>query len=258
MKILNKAELREYIFGLNGKEEFNWTTDVKDNFEEVKVNDFSGLFEGLSFKKISLEGCTNLKVISTSKMFKNCRELEYIHLGSVVNDYCKNVTYMFQGCKSLNDIEWNKFSVSSCDSLEGMYDGCESIDIIRFGGTYYAHIFSVKDTFRNCKKLDLLDLSFLYLGGDYGFDTMLEGCIALDTVYLPEEDAEATIITDFIRNKLGREIYYTQDGEEVEYETPKDAVDWARAEIRLRPDNRPTVWRYVERESDPFDSSELF
>lgn len=29
MKILNKAELREHIFGLNDKEEFNWTTMLK-------------------------------------------------------------------------------------------------------------------------------------------------------------------------------------------------------------------------------------
>ena len=155
----------------------NFITDINNNgplksckYTEIYVDnrdgmelDVNSLCRGMSSDKLMVEFRNPDMVVSTSRMFIDCKELKHIDISKLSQYRIRDMSFMFCGCVKLKSIYLWGYGEQSKDvsnlDMRGMFMWCSSLEDIDISRLNTKNAVSMSGLFKGCQLLRGLDLS---------------------------------------------------------------------------------------------------
>lgn len=177
IKYIQSIELNTILYIKNANEKFvdNIGTDIKDVFErnsylkqhplkislhgEVEEDYFnlSGLdtVSDIDFNTLKTDYVTDM-----SKLFFNCKSLEYINFRNINTYNVTNMDFMFLSCCSLEFIDLRMFNTHNVISMNSMFRHCLKLRSILFPKQFVTHKTTcISKMFMFCSSLKQLNIA---------------------------------------------------------------------------------------------------
>ncbi len=167
-------------------------------------------------------GVSSGGIYSPDQMFKNCKQLKDLSIGSVNAFNAYSFSEVFSGCSSLTDINlenWtfnnNKLETVSnpfadCTSLvsfdggtidmgkvttfEGMFGGCTNLKTVDLSGWTTSSLTHMSKMFKDCTSLTEVDLGNFDLRNLISLESTFSNCSSLESVKLPETNKPTDVV----------------------------------------------------------------
>ncbi len=174
-------------------------------------NTAAGLFMNCQkITKIDLSGFDTRDVTSMENMFKDCKELIFIQLGELVDNY------------------YHVFNTDKVTTMEGMFSGCEKYGTVgltnqvRLQDLKTDNLTSVREMFKDCKNLRYISFNTRAKIEGTGLEGMFSGCETLHGVFINYIDT--SLVTSFEDMFLNCKKLKTLD--ELKYKKTDDKYNW--------------------------------
>ena len=135
----------------------------------------------------SIEGLENINtanVKSFTSMFKGCKSLTSLDLGSFRTEKATDMSNMFEGCESLNTLNISSFNTANVKLMTCMFEGCSSLTSLDLSRFSTSNVTMMDDMFHGCSSLKSLDISSFNTASVTTMESMFSGCSSLTSLNL--------------------------------------------------------------------------
>ena len=128
---------------------------IDASFKDADLRSLKDWFKGCSHL-VRIEGLENLnteKVTDMSRMFYNCKKLDYVKLSKLNTAMVTDMSYMFFNCKALTTIDLRSFDTEKVTLTASMFAGCDVVEKIFLSSFNTKNVTSMYQMFAGCKAL---------------------------------------------------------------------------------------------------------
>ncbi len=128
---------------------------IDASFKDADLRSLKDWFKGCSHL-VRIEGLENLnteKVTDMSRMFYNCKKLDYVKLYKLNTAMVTDMSYMFFNCKALTTIDLRSFDTEKVTLTASMFAGCDAVEKIFLSSFNTKNVTSMYQMFAGCKAL---------------------------------------------------------------------------------------------------------
>lgn len=185
-----------------------WVIDEYGNFTVSPINGDRGeLGQSASqnwykyssrVKTVSFEGHINAKDCRGLCSFPNAEVIDLTNLTTVG---ANTMIEMFAGCSKIKSLDLSGLDTSKVTCMARMFYGCSSLTQIDMSQLDMSRVKETLMMFSECSNLKSVDISGVDLkGADVYTDSMLDGCVKLDTLIVGPWDM-SKVPNDYWRDK---------------------------------------------------------
>ena len=185
-----------------------WVIDGDGNFTVSPIEGERGELEkGASqnwykyssrVKTVSFEGHINAKDCRGLCSFPNAEVIDLTNLTTVG---ANTMLEMFAGCSKIKSLDLSGLDTSKVTCMARMFYGCSSLTQIDMSQLDMSRVKETLMMFSECSNLKSVDISGVDLkGADVYTDSMLDGCVKLDTLIVGPWDM-SKVPNDYWRDK---------------------------------------------------------
>ena len=129
-----------------------------DNVEQER-NKWENKYINISSKYQAIKLEWNDKLLSTSKMFMDLKQVYEVDLSGFDSSFVTDTSYMFKGCDFILSINFNGFTTSSVKNMQAMFYWMGSIGSIDVSHFDTSQVTDMSLLFNKCGSLNHIDVS---------------------------------------------------------------------------------------------------
>ncbi len=135
--------------------------EVRQIFEDDGSNAGSDKWEFDEMRDLitSVSFRDNVKLKSLQAIFKDCRNLSAVDVGSYDAIGVTTIAYAFSGCESLTSLNLNAWNVSSVTYIGYAFQNCKNLRSLEIDKWNTGNVWNMYNTFNGCSSLEKLDVS---------------------------------------------------------------------------------------------------
>ena len=181
-----------YINKMNTSQLFFYNIEelISISFQTELLNSniisFHGIFKNcVNLKYANINTILGSKSLDFSSAFQNCKSLNSLNLSNIISNYTINISYLFANCTSLKYIDLSNFNTESIKDMSGLFYNCYSLESINLTSFNTQNVLSMKYMFAGCNALSFIDLHFFNFSNTRDINYMFKSCIKLTSVIFP-------------------------------------------------------------------------